>query len=247
MKSESEKLYKQQMADIYVKLYKQMADIYVEREGASLRDEIAESSPTPSLDRKVRGKIFRAKYRLHVRAAIALAACVVLAVALPITSLWQSQPIPPAPAIHLPTADILDDGIGVEGFGEGVGLPIVSAFEGDFEGGIAPLGFELPEGFLQQYGSSEFGRSFHILRGREHEVITLVIYCLDRASYDFELYLSSQDIFTAWQVNGYTLYYSYGENYSILELEKDHKWYALRGSEDCLDSLMLLGEAIVEG
>ena len=70
------------------KLLRKMALLYAENEGDALREEArgAESGTlsTARLDKKLRGAIFRLKYRVHIRAAAGIvAACLALAVILP--------------------------------------------------------------------------------------------------------------------------------------------------------------------
>ena len=91
------------------KFLSQIAALHAEHEGAALRTELEQikSADTPSLDKKVRGQIFRIKYKVHIRTASVIAACLVLALMLP-QVLWQMQPgrvaTAPAPAPAAPAA-----------------------------------------------------------------------------------------------------------------------------------------------
>ena len=62
-----------------------LARDYAEREGARLRAELAAEapSPTPGLDKKVRGGLFKLKYAVYFRGAWAIAACLALVLLLP--------------------------------------------------------------------------------------------------------------------------------------------------------------------
>ena len=92
------------------KFLSQIAALHAEHEGAALRTELEQikAADTPSLDKKVRGQIFRIKYKVHIRTASIIAACLVLVLMLP-QVLWQMQPsrgiaTAPAPAPAAPAA-----------------------------------------------------------------------------------------------------------------------------------------------
>ena len=98
-------------------LHRLMSD-YTEQEGARLRKELSSQgtlAPTPGLDKKVRRGLFRLKYRVHVRAAVAVAACLAVALLLPTilqqpgpgTLAPQPQMVAPAPAA--PAAGVLPE------------------------------------------------------------------------------------------------------------------------------------------
>jgi len=79
----------------------QIATLYAEREGVTLRAELEQiggsSTPTPGLDKKLRGRLFRMKYKVYARAGGLIAACLALALLLPLV-LWQPHAGVPAPA-----------------------------------------------------------------------------------------------------------------------------------------------------
>jgi len=82
----------------------QLARGYAEREGAQLRKELkVENAPTPGLDKKLRRGLFRLKYKIHVRVAGMAAACLALALLLPLI-LQQTGPgvLAPTPQIAAP-------------------------------------------------------------------------------------------------------------------------------------------------
>ena len=101
------------------KLLLQMAYLYAESEGADLHEELKytknHSVLTPGLEKKMRKELFRTKYKVHMRVGSLVAACLALALLLPLI-LWQPHrgmfaPSPQAqadyfaPAGIAPTAD----------------------------------------------------------------------------------------------------------------------------------------------
>jgi len=90
------------------KLFAQIAGIHAEVEGEALRGELEAESTLPSaagLDKKLRGSLFRLKYKVHIRTAGLIAACLALALLLP-GILQRQVMIAPTPAPQMPQMDM---------------------------------------------------------------------------------------------------------------------------------------------
>jgi len=115
-------------------LHQLMSD-YAEREGAQLRKELNTGSanvPTSGLDKKIRRGLFKLKYRVHVRAAVAVAACLALALLLPPILQQQTRPDALVPPIAAPAPAAAEGALPVEAFGSEL-----ARIEGDAEAQIA--------------------------------------------------------------------------------------------------------------
>jgi len=88
------------------RLFYQIAGIHVEVEGEALRGELETEStpaPIPGLDKRLRGSLFRLKYKVHIRAAGLIAACLALALLLP--GVLQRQGMGPMATAPVPVPE----------------------------------------------------------------------------------------------------------------------------------------------